>query len=377
MKGIHFVVFIVVIQLGGCVKTFVPDLSKYDELLVVDGEITDAPGPYTVTLSLSARTQEKSKFSPYSNCKVEITDNLGNKAVLKEQSPGVYKTDSTAIRGVVGRSYRLNIVTPDGDTYESTAEVLPAPLKIKSVYYELKYEEDPDYLYRREGLQFYIDTEPAPTTDNRIFWKLQSTFKFNTDIPIGYYFDGSLHRVYDKDTFKTCYRTVTIPDYFLINTNELNQSEVTRFPLHFEDNYSKALSIRYSLKASQYNLGKDAFTYWSTIKKIRDAGGNIYTVQPYQVKNDLVNVTNPDKPALGYFTVAGVDEKRIFVDPPLIFFRYDTCTSGEPLRNLNYTLSRYPELYPIFLPASLSWPQEECLDCRELGVKEKPNFWID
>ncbi len=378
MKAIvHIFLFLTVLHFVACVKTFTPDLSKYDELLVVDGEITDAPGPYTIILSLSSKVQEKASFKPYSNCKLEITDNVGNKAVLQEQSPGVYKTDSAAIRGVTGRSYKLSIVTSDGNLYESTADVLPDPLKIKSVYAELSYMDDPDYLYRREGLQFYLDTENSGTTVNPLFWKLQCTYKFDRDVPVRYYFDGILHNVYNGDTFKTCYRTENIPDLYMTNTTTLNQSQVLRFPLKFQDNYSKELSIRYSLKVVQYKITPEAYTYWNSIKKMRDAGGDIYTVQPYQIKNNLMNVNNPEKIALGYFTVASVDEKRIFVNRPLITFRYGACVLGEPLRLLEQALLKFPELYPIFLPANKSWPAAECMDCRVNGVEEKPSFWVD
>ncbi len=377
---VYLFIFLLTIQLVSCVKTFAPDLSKYDELLVVDGEITNTPGPYVVKLSLSARPQETPKFKPYSNCKVEITDNLGNRFNLHESGYGVYKTDSLDLTGVVGRSYKLSIVTPDHELYESNMEMIQEPLKIKSLYAEFQHkDEDPkDYFFSRDGYQFYLDTEPSSTTDNFLFWKLQCTYKFNADLPIRYYYDGKIQNVLHMDTLNTCYRTESIPDYFLMNTNTTGQSEVTRFPLHFVDNYTKALTIRYSLKAVQYRLGRGAFEYWSAVKKIRDAGGNIYTAQPYQIKNNLMNKTHPEKNALGYFTVGGTDEKRIFVNHPIMSNRHEVCVLPPPQTGLMMLLARYPpEALPVFLPGNLSLPDQECLDCRRRGVLEKPNFWID
>ena len=214
---------------------------------------------------------------------------------------------------------------------------------------------------------------------------VQSTYKFRTDFQTyAYYANGKRNKIVNRDTVSVCYRTVDVLDLFLFNGNLSKQLPIKRMPLHYEDNYTKALSIRYSLKVSQFTITKPAYEYWNTIKKLRDMQGELYTQQPYRIKNNLRNKTHPEKPALGYFTVAGIMEKRIFVNPPKNFQgRYDMCTVDDaPVKHLDDMLSNRPDLWPFFLidPAIYQgdfWVDRECVDCRTRGVLEKPKFWID
>jgi hypothetical protein len=367
-----------------CIQPFAPDLEKNEELLVVDGGITDAAGPYLIKLSKSARLQEKSRFIPYPKCKVSIEDDKGNILTLSESSLGVYQTDSLVQKGVVGRNYKLHIITPEGEEYESIPEMLMKPVGIQAVYSELEHRSDPQLFYGRDGLQFYLDTERSSEPTNFLMWKLQCTYKFRTDLLIfAYYTNGKRYQVKDEDTLKFCYRTAEIPELLVIGTEQSKQPELTRVRLNYEDNYSKALSIRYSLKVQQLTISEAAHAYWSTIKKLQAMQGELYTMQPYPVKNNLLNKTHPEKPALGYFTVAGSTEKRIFVNHPLIVDRYGVCTvEGRAERDMDGQLSRRPELWPYFLVDPLEnggdhWVDQDCLDCRRTGFRERPSFWVD
>lgn len=365
---------------SSCIKSFIPDIEKYSELLVVDGNINDGPGPYTIKLSKSSRVQELSSFNPYSNCTVQIEDDIGNIVTLTEKEKGVYRTDSSAIQGIPGRSYKLKILTSDGELYESSSTLLLKGLKIKSIYGEIQHKADPKYFYGRDGYQFFVDPEPFPTTDNYLLWRMKSTYKFRTDYQIGCYYDNGAHPVVDRDTLRTCYNIMDVPQLYLLNTNELQQKEVEHFALNFEDNYSKALMIRYSLKVSQFTMDKEAFTYWSSIKKIVDAGGDLYTQQPFQITNNLKNITNPGKAALGYFMVAGLSEKRLFITPPPFIFRIGLCSIPQPQTNAINWFRNSPDLWPVFYTGTFAFPlyvDPECVDCRENGVLEKPNYWVD
>lgn len=365
-----------------CVRSFTPEIEKYDALLVVDGWLTDAPGPYTIKLSTSSQLKELSTYTPYGGCKLFITDDVGNKFLLTEKNTGVYETDSAGFRGMAGRRYKLHITTVGGDEVESNEEELQQPAEIDNVYGELEHRADPSKYFGRDGYQFYIDLKPMPTNDNYFFWNMQSTYKFRADFPIFFYYDnGKRYEVLNNDTLRTCYRTVDILDIFILNTSDLKQADVKHFPLNYEDNYTKALSIRYSLNVKQFKINQSCYEYWSDIKKLRDAQGDLYTQQPYQVKNNLMNLTHPEVPVLGYFTVGGFSEKRIFVNTPPVEARYDVCViQGDPVKHLDDFLWKHPDLWPYFFPEKTygdHFIDQGCLDCRKTGVLEKPSFWID
>jgi hypothetical protein len=371
---------ILLLSYTSCVESFIPEIERYEELMVVDGVITDASGPYTIKLSKTTRVQQFSKPLPYPDCTVQVEDDLGNKINLAEFELGLYKTES-AFTGVAGRKYKLSIATPDGELYESAFEELLKTIEIQSVYAQQEHKDAPGLFYGRDGYQFYLDTKASATTNNYLLWRLQCTYKFSLEFLIHHYYGvGGYHFIYNKDTFQTCYRTIDIPDVYLFNTGEFQQTEIKKMPLNYEDNYTRALMIRYSLKVSQYTLNEPAFNYWKQVKKMQDAGGELYTTQPYQIKNNLVNLTHPDKPVLGYFTVAGLSEKRIFVNHPPIVNRVEICdppdiTGPQPTWFLNQ-----PATWPVFFGQYAGYgyymPQE-CLDCRLTGTQKKPDFWVD
>jgi hypothetical protein len=364
----------------GCIHSFAPEIEKYDELMVVDGCITDGPGPYTIKLSKSVKLQERPKFNPYTGCKVYVEDELGNEMSAIEHEPGIYQTDSASFRGIVGRKYKLNISTTDGESYESAAEELLKGIAIQSVNAEVEHKTDPKLILGRDGYQFYVDAETPATASNYLMWRMQCTYKFQSDFLIYSYWENGEHLVRNTDTFMICYRTLDIAEVYLLNTNELKQKEIKRIPIHYEDNYTKALTIRYSLKVSQFTLNEAAYTYWSWVKKMMSEGGDLYTTQPFQVHNNLVNRTHSDKPVLGYFVVAGLSEKRIFVNHPLITNRMDVCDPPDPKDPPITWYQNNPAVWPVFLVSltgtgkGLYLPQE-CMDCRVLGTKIKPAFW--
>jgi hypothetical protein len=367
--------------LTGCVKSFVPMVDKYENLLVVDGCVTDGPGPYTVRLSKSGQVKEFSKLDPYSNCKVQIKDNIGNTYALDETQTGEYQTDSATFTGVPGRSYQLIILTPEGEEIESTMDELMPGLQIESIEAQLEHKNDPSLLLGRDGYQFYMNTETPATKNNYLLWRLSTTYKFNTDYPIYGYIDksGTYMTAYDPDTLRTCYRTVDVLQILLLNTTDLNTLGIKHYPLYYEDNYSKALTIRYSLKVTQYKINEPTFTYWNEIKRITDSGGDLYSTQPYQVKNNLRNNTQPEKNTLGYFMVAGVAEKRIFLNKPPIVFHLDTCSVGPPQRFMVETMLRRPSLWPVYFAKTpaLYYLDQECVNCLIKGTQARPSFWIE
>jgi hypothetical protein len=343
--NVTLILFFIIISFSSCIKDIVPHVEKYDELLVVEGAITDQPGPYTVKLSKSGDLLELSKYKPYSLCKVEIMDNIGNAETLTEVSEGNYKTDSLGIQGVVGRTYKIKIYTPDGQLYESEEEELRIGSGIDSLYAKVEYKNNPNpYLFRREGLQFYIDVGNMSVGSSYYLWLLESTYKFKVEL-------------YDLPELETCYRTQVINELYILNTAEQNQHQGLRTLLNYEDNYTKALTIRYSLKVNQYTLSEKAYKYWHILRKMNANQGSLFTQQPYQVRGNLVNINNAQEVVLGYFMVAGMNEKRIFVDRPPIVFRYSICVKDTGPK-----------------PAK---PAPECIDCRLTGYLKKPNFWVE
>ena len=140
-----------------CIDEYWPEINAYQNLLVVDGMITNGQGPFQVDLSLSTRVDVPA-YEPYGGCAVSIVDDAGGSIELLETSTGTYRSSDEA-EGIIGRSYKLMIETPSGKQYSSEFDELTAPALIDSVYPVLENKIDPAYDYELSGYQFYLDSK--------------------------------------------------------------------------------------------------------------------------------------------------------------------------------------------------------------------------
>jgi hypothetical protein len=107
----------------------------------------------------------------------------------------------------------------------------------------------------------------------------------------------------------------------------------------------------------------------------------LYETQPAAIKGNLVNLTNPDKEVLGYFSAASESSRRYFYkDIQGLDLDFQTYCNEEPLgRKLwkEFGPNDYPVYYFYNSPQhNIRILNYECVDCRLLGGSiVKPDFW--
>jgi hypothetical protein len=128
---------ILILLLSGlysCQEVITVNLSSVKPKLVVDGSITNRPGPYTIKLSTTTNYFSPSSNNPLSGARVIITDNAGNADTLHESSPGNYTTKT--LSGTLGRTYYLGIMA-SGQQYTAFS-TMPDTVGIDSLSYSLR-----------------------------------------------------------------------------------------------------------------------------------------------------------------------------------------------------------------------------------------------
>lgn len=101
-----------------CQKVINIDLNSAAPVIVIAANITNLPGPYTVTLNKTVNFSQPNSFPPVDGAFITIADNARSTDTLVETAtPGTYQTKK--IQGVPGRTYNLT-VTAGGQTYTST-----------------------------------------------------------------------------------------------------------------------------------------------------------------------------------------------------------------------------------------------------------------
>jgi len=381
----RLILIILVLFLFACREEFLLSFKTDEKVLVVEGEITNSSGPYSVRLSTSLPVNQPLKV-PLQKCSVTISDNNGFSELLAESEPGVYVTDKAGIKGEVGNSYSLKVKTPDGKVYSTAYQQMKAPVEIDSVFAELTTQENLDFPFGLPGMQFFISTKAA-SEEAHFLWNLTETYKYEADYKLHaiyhfgdyYYTNRHMDTIasiagMDYDTVLTCYNSKTVKSIFTGKTGNLSVAQINRQPFHFVSTASKKLSMRYSLFVQQLTVGEAAYYFWNSIQEQTTDENFLYTKQPYNIAGNLKNEEIENELTFGFFTVASVSTKRIFVNRPNTTFYIEKGYLAEPLE-------LHKKKQPVLLVLTddgVFFSHEDCFDCRtEGGEINKPDFWFD
>jgi Domain of unknown function (DUF4249) len=374
-RNIYSIV-VFLILMNSCIDPFKPNISKYENVFVVDGELTNLPGPYTVKLERSYKFNESSG-TPVSGAIVKIIDNSGIEIALAESGKGVYVTTDNTFRGVIGNSYKLQIKL-NGENYESGFETLKKPIPIDSVYWEYKSGE--------KFVHLYLDTHDPTNSTHFYSWELEETWKFRVPIDID-----------DKPEWKECFKNAIGYNFNIGTSTHRNGDIISMQPLQVIGENTNRLYIRYTMLARQFALTEQAYNYFRNLITLNQNQGTLFDPVPYSLLGNMKNLDNKGVPVLGYFLVAGASEQRIFIDRkdlPKEFSPTDGfngCSSvniavpyalrdnvqqdptADSLMRVGYT-EIYRYISTPFI-VSLTYAKPYCFNCTLSGTNKVPDFW--
>jgi len=369
-------------MLGRCIDPFYPDIEEYENVLVVDGLITDENMVYQVKLSRTMHFDDIDR-KPVPDAVVQVADDLGNTYMFTEVRSGTYKSVPGEFVGQIGRKYKLLIETTDGNRYESAFEELKKIPDIDSIHWQYKElaSIDPDNPVK--AIEILVDTHDPENKTRYYSWNWQETWEFFTP--------------YHKDTLPShCWKYDSSRVIQIATTDHLTEDILQSYPLYRITESTNRLSLRYSVLVKQYSLTKEAFNYWSRIKETNENTGTLFDPMPTQVTGNFTDLNDPDKPVLGYFQASAVTSRRIFIDrSELIVHKlfmsggFEYCESVMYIDTLNTPRPDYLEMVEnygwvvyfqevsgsnlyTYLTNSIA-----CCDCSVSGSPVKPDFWTD
>ena len=373
IRNLHIFI-LVLLLLNSCIVKFVPAVEEEKELLVVQGLITDQPEADTIKLSKSLPLGQISDVKPVSGCIVKISDDLGNIYNLKEFVAGTYVTDPENFRGVIGRSYTLQISTAGSNNnlnYESYPVEMTEVPSIDSIYYEkIATEQASENFAGVDACQIYLDTKD-PSDNCRFFrWDFSETWELRLRFSV---------------PNNTCWITKQSQNINIKSTAAFDEARINRFPINYISNATDRLKTKYSILVNQYSINEDEFNYWAKIQNVAVQVGGLYDIIPASVQSNIRCIENPAEKVLGYFSVSAKSSKRIFIQnnfagiiDPYANCVTDTIQTDNP-QGLNTTiwiLLAHVCSFPC-IPWYEATTHKECTDCTLRGSNIKPDFWTD
>ncbi|MCX6321504.1 MAG: DUF4249 domain-containing protein [Bacteroidia bacterium] len=393
----------IVFALCTCIDPYIPELKGYESLLVVDGLLTNENASYEVKLSRTMQAQN-SIPEKVSDAVLSITDESGNKTMLRNFGNGLYKTDSTVFTGAAGKTYILHIATLNGKDYQSEpCTMLPVP-EIDSLYFEKAEEFTNNQSETHEGIRIYLDSKEGDGINNYFRWGYEETWKFRLPTLKKFNFIND-STILPVDVVKEfCWKQKRSKEILIQSFPPEQAGFIKNVPLNFiGSDQSDRLTIQYSILVKQYSISDKESQFWDNLKKVNESSGDIFGSQPFPVICNISNVHNPYERVLGYFQVSAVSQKRkdiTFMELTklnLPLFHYGCArieTAPEDYACQFCVPPTWDELYkmwsdakfifiePFYDPVTrklrkLVFATGICSDCELTGTLVKPEYWID
>ena len=371
----------------GCVEQFTPPASNYENLLVVEAFITDKPSSHYVRLSRSYPIDTTLAIAE-SGADVSVFDSNGNQFDFIEQEAGFYYSDSLMFTPIVGETYILSIMTGDGRFYKSYPVVMTETPPIQDIFYKMETITSDVVGGLDNGLQIYLNTESVVGEAAYYKFEWEETWELQTPFESFLDWDYQIGREFlREENISICWNGSISTDINLATTENITSGLIDGHPIRFIPFRESTLRIKYSILVKQFALSETAYRFWENLKESNESTGSLYDAQPFQVSSNLQNTQDPLEPVLGYFDMATVSTKRIFIKrndiPPEIRIPtlYPQCLVGAdtiaaPDNVLTFLNNGYYIETYLFPPGSgFTLAKISCMDCRLKGSNSKPEFW--
>ncbi len=117
------------VVVGACVDPVSVDSQQQNDILIVDGTITNLAEPQRIRINRSVADRLTGRFGtlPVTKATVDVVTDSAQVSVATETTDGTYQLPAD-FRGQVGHAYQLRFTLSDGSRYVSTQQVMqPVP----------------------------------------------------------------------------------------------------------------------------------------------------------------------------------------------------------------------------------------------------------
>jgi len=257
MKNKLIVLALAAFTFQSCQKVINVNLNDSDPQYIVEGNINDGPGPYTVKLTRSVNFSSSNSFPEVTGAVVAIKDvNSGITDTLQEATPGNYITHS--IVGQTGHTYELYIKADDHVFTSSSTMQQPVALDTIDIQKSVFGGDD---LY---PVPVYTD----PTTPNN-----------------RYKVTASVNHQPIKD--------------WTVRSDNVTNGQVARFPFYYDtddDSNNPIIKIGDSVFVNLQTIDSSVYEFYRTLDDTREQNAAA-------LSNPLTNIKGG---AMGYFSAGPI-----------------------------------------------------------------------
>jgi hypothetical protein len=364
------------IPLCDCVQQYVsPYQSPVTGYLVVEGLIS-GNGPTQYTLSRTIPLPGDSTIPVVTGAQLQVEGSDNSVYPLTEQGNGQYGIASLPLTTTL--QYRLRISIPGGETYLSSFVPYKPTPPIDSI----------NWIYNQStGVTIYANTHD-PTNSTRYYqWTYDQTYEYYAAESSEFLYDTSANLVVPRTPAQEifyCWMSDPLTNILIGTSAKLAQDQIYEFPLVNIPLNSQPLSVEYSILVNQYALTDSAYEFLAMMQQNTESLGSIFDVQPSEITGNILSLSNPTEPVIGFISASTLQQERIFINRdqlPNWAWIFDCGLPDRivPNDSLYFFFGQdgYIPLYQAS-PPSKGWVGNlsGCVDCTlQGGTTQKPAYW--
>jgi len=308
----NIILILPLVLLFSCLEPYEPEIPGGSNIfLVVDGVITNKPGPYTIKMTKSYDLNENdSKDTKVTGLTLLIEEENGPIETLIETEEGIYQTNT--LQGKTGARYRLTF-DYEGNQFQSSWETINSSIPIDSVYYKLETRQTNDRETDITGVQFYIDSH-GPSQDATYYrYEWEETWEIGVSYPSYFDYIGNDELILTTDPRHTCWKYNDQSTINIATSDGLSENVISKQQLAFVTGEEERFVEKYSLLVKQFALDEDEYKFWKILQETNEELGTLYDKQPGNIRGNIFNLSSPSEIVLGYFSASGLEEERVFI----------------------------------------------------------------
>jgi hypothetical protein len=311
--------FVLLIFPLSCIDPYNIELEQGEQLLTVEGFITNDFGPHAIRLTRSDTYGSvfEGLIRPVRQATVNVRDSQGLVTFLSETDPGVYVTPNDFF-AKPGLSYTLQIRLLDGKEYTSFPEKINPVAPIDSVSYRSLRIATDNRLEDRIGIQLVAHFKDPSDQNNFYYWRTNPGMYVVVANPELYTLPpdhptnprGSA----PKDCCAICYLVENnrLQNFALASDEDFNGLS-TRLPISFIEDNGLRFKDTYRAEILQMGISAGAHRFLRLVDQQLSITGSVFDQPPANIRGNIISLDNPDEVVLGYFIAASVDTKVVYI----------------------------------------------------------------
>lgn len=299
--------------------------------VVIDGYISDQPGPYTIKVSKSFDIESKLSIkTPISVKRLTISDDAGNSEDLKSIAEGEYQTNPFGIQGVVGRTYKIRVELLDGRIFESKPDKMLPAGSVDDVYFQYREqvnsEQETEY-----GFDILFNSSAGTQDDYYFLWKFVGTFKYDTNpelytikcgesdcpkpLPCSSYIVGQTGELENVKPCEccTCWANIFNPEPIISDNQAIRNGKFVNVNAAYVPITEWTFMHKVHAEIQQLSLSPQAFAFWKAVKDQKKSAGSLFEPQSGKIPSNFIQVSGTQSPIEGLFYATSINSKSVYI----------------------------------------------------------------